>query len=674
MPQDTNSHPLTLVDGVFEGGGCLGGAYVGALRCFRDRGYWFKRAAGSSAGAIIASLVAAGYTPEEFEWLMRHDVQKKPATLPNSPLVQKIAFSSFLDAPLKANEIALSVRRNNILWMTITGSIIDRLAADIQQQITASTGQLQGALVSALSGYVGLIDKRTMSTKIKSAILGDVNGVLKNFPGGSALAGAMSRTLTGTANSIAQMIIDTIEAGLKSTAALTKKIVAEVERAVRQFLAEVFASFNAQRMRLADEIVLAVIDSDPAVRIYVNLVGHKRIFKGDAFLTQMRNLIQAKAFQRGLIRRIDQPVTFGVLAGADAQSRIDLYVTTTDMSAKAGSENSLVVYSTRDAATAEKEVAMAVRESMSIPGLFEPCADKRGRKVLVDGGLTSNLPMHLFLQPANNTAEDAARQIVVFTLQGGGDDKLKEMGLEKAPEGRPSHEIVIEKLMGRSLDAADKRVLARSALPYGATAVPDTQAFLSGGRNSVNVFAGSAEYALVAFVLDVGMRYRQRGANRFDAELFNHLLGHHPRITSIPIMTSSFDWLNFELNSDPKAAEIIASYGWAWTHRAMHQRDAYKDALLERAPSAVELEFDAKAGRLLAAIKTAEKDGKDPKALVAQYDQLLRQYERDIEDNPFTAKKPSRKQIAIDILREKRSGEILSILEGPQLGGLRRRP
>lgn len=56
---------------VLEGGGVKGLAFVGALRVLTDQGYTFSRLAGTSAGAIVASLVAAGYTAEELEKVMR---------------------------------------------------------------------------------------------------------------------------------------------------------------------------------------------------------------------------------------------------------------------------------------------------------------------------------------------------------------------------------------------------------------------------------------------------------------------------------------------------------------------------------------------------------------------------------------------------------------------------
>lgn len=52
-------------DAVFEGGGVRGIGLVGAVYQMERSGYSFGNVAGSSAGAIIASLLAAGYTGEE---------------------------------------------------------------------------------------------------------------------------------------------------------------------------------------------------------------------------------------------------------------------------------------------------------------------------------------------------------------------------------------------------------------------------------------------------------------------------------------------------------------------------------------------------------------------------------------------------------------------------------
>ena len=59
-----------LIDGVFSGGGLKGFALVGAYKVLEEKGYKFRRVAGTSAGAILASFIAVGYTAKEIEKLL----------------------------------------------------------------------------------------------------------------------------------------------------------------------------------------------------------------------------------------------------------------------------------------------------------------------------------------------------------------------------------------------------------------------------------------------------------------------------------------------------------------------------------------------------------------------------------------------------------------------------
>jgi predicted acylesterase/phospholipase RssA len=52
-------------DLVFEDGGTKGLAFVGALKSFGKRGHVPRRVIGTSAGSILAVLVAAGYNSAE---------------------------------------------------------------------------------------------------------------------------------------------------------------------------------------------------------------------------------------------------------------------------------------------------------------------------------------------------------------------------------------------------------------------------------------------------------------------------------------------------------------------------------------------------------------------------------------------------------------------------------
>lgn len=58
------------IDGVFSGGGIKGLALVGAYEVIEERGMEFVRLAGTSAGSIIAALIAAKYTSKEIATLL----------------------------------------------------------------------------------------------------------------------------------------------------------------------------------------------------------------------------------------------------------------------------------------------------------------------------------------------------------------------------------------------------------------------------------------------------------------------------------------------------------------------------------------------------------------------------------------------------------------------------
>lgn len=78
-------------DVVFEGGGAKGSAFVGALGALEAAGHGMRRLIGTSAGAITATLVAAGYSPEEMLAAVNEKVGGKPR------------FATFMDHPRAAD-------------------------------------------------------------------------------------------------------------------------------------------------------------------------------------------------------------------------------------------------------------------------------------------------------------------------------------------------------------------------------------------------------------------------------------------------------------------------------------------------------------------------------------------------------------------------------------------
>src|SRR3954447_21500018 len=53
--------------GVFQGGGCRAAAFVGAYEEAIKSGVSFTEVAGTSAGAIVASLIGAGASPDDLK-------------------------------------------------------------------------------------------------------------------------------------------------------------------------------------------------------------------------------------------------------------------------------------------------------------------------------------------------------------------------------------------------------------------------------------------------------------------------------------------------------------------------------------------------------------------------------------------------------------------------------
>jgi NTE family protein len=59
-----------IIDGVFSGGGLKDFALVGNYQALEEKGFRFHRVAGTSAGAILACFIAAGYTGKEIEEML----------------------------------------------------------------------------------------------------------------------------------------------------------------------------------------------------------------------------------------------------------------------------------------------------------------------------------------------------------------------------------------------------------------------------------------------------------------------------------------------------------------------------------------------------------------------------------------------------------------------------
>lgn len=100
-----------IADAVFEGGGVKGIGFIGALKIMEDHGYTWRNVAGTSAGAIVASLVAAGYTAEELKHILKNvdykDIETKNSK--NMCVIRKLRNLIFKKGIYKGDEIKVAI-------------------------------------------------------------------------------------------------------------------------------------------------------------------------------------------------------------------------------------------------------------------------------------------------------------------------------------------------------------------------------------------------------------------------------------------------------------------------------------------------------------------------------------------------------------------------------------
>lgn len=85
---DKRGGRMMKIDTVFSGGGVKAFAFIGALQGLSDNNIEVERVAGTSAGAIVAAFVAAGYDADEL-----------------NELFSELKLQRFLDAPFLSRQI-----------------------------------------------------------------------------------------------------------------------------------------------------------------------------------------------------------------------------------------------------------------------------------------------------------------------------------------------------------------------------------------------------------------------------------------------------------------------------------------------------------------------------------------------------------------------------------------
>lgn len=139
---------METFDLVFEGGGAKGVAFIGALDVLQRSGHTTRRLIGSSAGAITATCVAAGFTPAEMLELAK---EKRN---------QKAVFKAFLEPPV-ADDFSAELREqsdfNRLLKDAFETALksepvdqaLKKLPALVQPAVKVMVGQLKAPLLTA---------------------------------------------------------------------------------------------------------------------------------------------------------------------------------------------------------------------------------------------------------------------------------------------------------------------------------------------------------------------------------------------------------------------------------------------------------------------------------------------------------------------------------------------
>lgn len=160
------------------------------------------------------------------------------------------------------------------------------------------------------------------------------------------------------------------EATLKTVIDTTLSPLPDRQLKVRDFL----PNTEALRTAFADTIWDAIGRNDPLLLLMTNLIHEGSLFEGNVFLHTLRRLFGQKVY-----REPNATVLFKDL-------KIPLAIIAANIET-----GTMIVYNSKD--HPNMEVAEAVRQSMSVPFVFQP----RGRKgQMVDGGLFSNFPVWLY--------------------------------------------------------------------------------------------------------------------------------------------------------------------------------------------------------------------------------------------------------------------------------------
>jgi len=137
----TKSHAQQRIGLVLSGGGATGLAHIGVLKALEERGIPIDYITGTSAGALVGSMYAAGYSPEEIEaYVLSDDFQLM--TKGRLKTSQRFLYK---ENDLDASLINFSFSKDSILKKSLPTNFITSSFLDFEMlRLLGATGAVRG--------------------------------------------------------------------------------------------------------------------------------------------------------------------------------------------------------------------------------------------------------------------------------------------------------------------------------------------------------------------------------------------------------------------------------------------------------------------------------------------------------------------------------------------------
>jgi len=359
------------VNGVFKGGGPKGTAFAGAIIEFEKQTQW-RAVAGTSAGAMTAALIAAGYDGKSYSNILKELDFTSLLDLHSLDDVQRAAYPRTLGSNI---DIFTNILKN------IDGSMLE----------PANEYKSEDKLRQRIEEYE--CHKMGWPARIKHEAKSWIGNPVKH---------AATKGLSSLVNGFVPSYLST---ALKAYTGATSEI---RKKAMMDFLMSTIGCDLPEPIK-NKMLTNNELDYDKVISIVLGIYYKDGAFKGNKCIELMESYLQAALRDK---EDLSKPVTFRELC-------IPCKVTASDLSKKRvltfPDDLQEYGYDGKDGRMhyLDFSVAEAVKASMSLPLVFEPFylplesskqsdGTYKEYSTLVDGGLLNNFPVFEFTDHSNS--------------------------------------------------------------------------------------------------------------------------------------------------------------------------------------------------------------------------------------------------------------------------------